>query len=246
MTQARLDPTTFQPAAVVRVAACVSLLVLAGTAAVLAALPFEGRFAPATGILVAVAVSAVMLDRIGAFHPHPRFGLGNAVTLARAGATAVFAGLALDPGLLASAAAGWAALGAAAVILAFDGVDGWLARRQELASAFGARFDMEVDALLILVLSALALGLGKAGPWVLAIGLMRYAFVGVGRLVPTLAAPLPASGRRRAVCALVIAVLALLLAPPLAPPVSTLLAAVALAALTASFAADVAWLLGAR
>ena len=39
---------------------------------------------------------------------------------------------------------------------ALDGVDGWLARRSGIASAFGARFDMEIDALLILVLAVLA------------------------------------------------------------------------------------------
>ena len=33
------------------------------------------------------------------------------------------------------------------VALSLDGVDGWLARREGLVSAFGARFDMEVDAL---------------------------------------------------------------------------------------------------
>ena len=40
-----------------------------------------------------------------------------------------------------------------AVALALDGVDGQVARRTHTESAFGARFDMEVDAFLILVLS---------------------------------------------------------------------------------------------
>ena len=39
------------------------------------------------------------------------------------------------------------------LLLALDGLDGWAARRQGLVSAFGARFDMEVDALLILALA---------------------------------------------------------------------------------------------
>jgi multidrug efflux pump subunit AcrA (membrane-fusion protein) len=46
-----------------------------------------------------------------------------------------------------------------------DGVDGWLARRHEIASRFGARFDMEVDALLILALSVLA-GCGEKNAYV--------------------------------------------------------------------------------
>ena len=49
--------------------------------------------------------------------------------------------------------------------------------RSNEASSFGARFDMETDALLILVLAALVWQHGKAGPWILAAGLMRYAFV---------------------------------------------------------------------
>ena len=41
----------------------------------------------------------------------------------------------------------------AVAALALDAVDGWVARRTRTASAFGARFDGEVDAFLILVLS---------------------------------------------------------------------------------------------
>ena len=220
-------------------------LTAGGTATVLAALPFEGALAPVAGLLVLAAAGGTMIDRLAAFHPHPRFGAANAVTLVRAGGAAVLVALALEPRLLAGTAA-WGGLGLALALLALDGLDGWLARRQRLASAFGARFDMEVDALLIVALSAVALGLGKAGPWVLAIGLTRYAFVAAGWLCPALAAPLPPSARRRAVCAMVIAVLAALLAPPLVPPASALLAAAALAALAASFAVDVKRLLRRR
>ena len=52
--------------------------------------------------------------------------------------------------------------------LALDGVDGWLARRSRMASDFGARFDMETDAALLLILCALAWQLDKAGAWILA------------------------------------------------------------------------------
>jgi hypothetical protein len=103
---------------------------------------------------------------------------------------------------------------------------------------------MEVDALLILALAVLVAGLGKAGPWVLGIGLMRYGFVLAGWLVPALARRLPPSRRRSAVCALEIAVLALLLLPSVDPPLSQWLAAGALTTLAASFATDIAWLLG--
>ena len=55
-------------------------------------------------------------------------------------------------------------------------MDGWRAGREQ-ASAFGARFDMETDAALILILSLLVWQHGKAGAGSLRCGLMRYAFV---------------------------------------------------------------------
>jgi phosphatidylglycerophosphate synthase len=226
-------------------AAAIALVGLA-TAAGVHALPFRGPL-PAWACAAAMAVvAAVVLDRLARYHPHPRFGLGNGITLVRAGGVAVLAALALEPNLVAGRSA-WAVFAGAVLLLALDGLDGWVARQQGMASAFGARFDLEVDAALILALAAIALGLGKAGPWVLGLGLLRYGFVAAGCLVPALARPLPPSNRRRAVCGLQVAVLALLLAPPVAPPWSALLAAAGFAALAASFAVDVAWLLrGAR
>ena len=70
--------------------------------------------------------------------------------------------------------------------LALDAVDGWVARRTGTVSALGARFDMEVDAFLILVLSGYVAP--TLGGWVLAIGLMRYAFVAAGWVLPWLRA----------------------------------------------------------
>jgi len=196
-----------------------------------------GLVALATFALVAVGVAARLPRR-----PRARFGPANAVTVVRAGGAAVFMGLAFAPDLLAGVAA-WAAAAAATALLALDGLDGWLAKRSGLASAFGARFDMETDALFILALSAVALALGKAGPWVLALGAMRYAFVAAGWVWPRLAGPLPPSFRRKAVCVLQVAALAVLLTPPAAPPVSDALAGVALAALAVSFAVDLRWLI---
>jgi len=211
-------------------------------AVTLAALPFRNPAAPLAGMTLFALAGALLLARLERYHPHPRFGLGNSVTVVRAGGTAVFAAIALEPALIAGTH-GWTALAAAAALLALDGVDGYAARRQGLASRFGARLDMEVDTLLILVLAAVALGLDKVGPWILALGIMRYAFVIAGLLAPALAAPLPPSSRRRAVCALQVAVLGLLLAPPIGPAFAAALAAVALAALAASFAIDIAGLL---
>ena len=94
-----------------------------------------------------------------------------------------------------------------------------------MASAFGARFDMEVDAFLILVLAALAWRFDKAGVWVLASGLMRYAFVAAAWVWPWLNAPLPPSRRRQTVCVWQIGVLIGTIAPIIRPPFSALVAA---------------------
>ncbi len=207
----------------------------AGVAAVAVALPLPpAAAAVAFGLFAVVAATALArLDR----HPHSRFGLANLITLARAGGACLFAGLALAPGLLTDGGA-WVTAAAVVALLALDGIDGWVARREGLSSAYGARFDMETDALTILALSALALTLDKAGPWVLMLGLMRYAFVAAGWAWPALEAPMPPSLRRKAVCVLQIGILAVLLAPTLTPPLSSTLAAVALVALAWSFAVD--------
>jgi phosphatidylglycerophosphate synthase len=77
----------------------------------------------------------------------------------------------------------------AIVALVLDGVDGRVARRTGTASAFGARFDMEVDAFLILVLSAYVAP--AAGWWVLVIGAARYLLVAAGWALPWLHGTLP-------------------------------------------------------
>jgi phosphatidylglycerophosphate synthase len=127
-----------------------------------------------------------------------------------------------------------------AVALLLDGVDGQVARRTGSASALGARFDMEVDAFLILVLSVLLVR--PVGPWVLAIGGLRYAFVAAGRVLPWLTAQLPPRFSRKVVAAAQGTVLVLAVAGVL--PRALMLAAVhaALAALCWSFGRDVLWL----
>lgn len=207
----------------------------------LAALPLSPS-ARLLGFGIFLGIGWIVQARITADHPGARFGLGNIVTLTRAAGVALLAALATTPRLLDGGLA-WLALGISAAVLILDGIDGWAARHQRLDSRFGARFDMEVDALAILVLAALALGLGKAGPWVLGLGLMRYAFVLAGWLRPALARPLPPSLRRKAICVLQIAVLTLLLIPAIEPPLSQFLALIAFAALTFSFAADLRWLI---
>jgi phosphatidylglycerophosphate synthase len=222
---------------------------LAGTAATLAdASPVATPFLVAT-LLVYAGVAAVIAVTIEGRHPHPRFGAANLMTLTRLGIAAIFAGVVveglLDPSRI-SAGVAWTCVALLSVALVLDGVDGVLARRQALASRFGARFDMEVDALTILLLSILAILLGKAGAWVALIGVMRYAFVAASVICPALAEPLPPSLRRKAVCVVQYAALLVMLLPVAQPPATTAVAAAALAALAWSFAVDIGWLLRRR
>ncbi len=173
--------------------------------------------------------------------PHRAFGPADSITLARTGLTNLIAGLAVHAGTH-PPLGGWLLVSAGLAALVLDGIDDWSARRARIASAFGARFDMEVDALLILTLSFLLYHSGKMGPWVLGIGLMRYAFVTVSARWRWLANPLPPSGRRCAVCALQILLLLASLSPLVSGAAAAVLCALAPAALLASFGADVAWL----
>lgn len=171
--------------------------------------------------------------------PHPRLGPANRVTLLRVGLVSLLAAL-VGEGEAQSIA--WVALALALAAEVLDGVDGYLARRWGWASPFGARFDMETDALLVAVLALLAYSLGKAGPWVLAAGLLRYLFVAAGYFWPWLSRPLPPSRRRQTACVVQVLTLTLVLAPALPPIWSEPLAAVGLGILCYSFAIDTLWL----
>lgn len=61
---------------------------------------------------------------------------------------------------------------------AADWIDGYLARRRGEATAAGARFDVEIDALGLLVGSLVAVGHGLLPPWYLALGAAYYLFKG--------------------------------------------------------------------
>jgi phosphatidylglycerophosphate synthase len=172
-------------------------------------------------------------------HPFGAFGAANQVTLVRGALVALLAGLIGAPPDTALAAWVTAVATTTAVL---DGVDGWLARRTRLASAFGARFDMETDALLIMVLAVLAWQFGKAGVWVLGSGLLRYAFVAAGAVLPALRHPLPPSQRRKTLAVAQVVALIVTVAPFVPTSVSGVVAAVALGALLLSFLVDVAWL----
>jgi phosphatidylglycerophosphate synthase len=218
-------------------------VVLAAAAAVAAAALLAGSIGDRAVVFRAGALAIVggaFFLWLAARRLHaPKFGAANSVTLVRAALVLLLAALL---GAAPTPALGWILVGIGTVGVALDGVDGALARGRGEAGEFGARFDMETDALLILVLAALLWQQGKAGPWILAAGLLRYLFVAASWVLPWLGQALPPSRRRQAVCVVQIVSLLGALAPVVAPPWSAALALAGLAALVWSFAIDVRWL----
>jgi len=189
------------------------------------------------------AIMLIALARVHAHHPFSRFGPANQVTAVRALLVALVAACIGEAG---STRVATAAVAAAAMSTILDGADGWLARRSGMASAFGARFDMEVDALLIQVLAVLAWQWEKTGAWVLIAGLMRYLFVLAGRLWAWMRRPLRPTFRARAICIVQVVSLIAAVMPGVRPPASGLIAALGLSALSYSFFVDARWLWTAR
>ena len=194
----------------------------------------------AISLSLGCAICGLLVARLPQRLPWNRFGSANCVTLARALLTCLLAGTLGSMPL--TGALAWTMLAIAAIALALDGVDGWLARRRREDSAFGARFDMETDALFVLVLSLIVFELEKAGAWVLLSGAMRYLFVAARLAWPWLSRPLPGSRRRQAVCALQAGALVVCLAPIVPATLSAWIALAALMALGLSFTKDVLWL----
>jgi phosphatidylglycerophosphate synthase len=192
---------------------------------------YPGKAAAAFG-----AAMVMVFGFIGRHHPFERFGPANHVTMIRTVLVALVASLIGESAVPRAAEAASAAVGA---LIALDGVDGWLARRSRMASAFGARFDMETDAVLVLVLSVLVWQHQKAGPWVLLGGALRYGFVMAGWWLPWMARPLPPTRRARAITVCHLVGLGVALVPIVPAPIAALVVASTLGALSWSFAVDV-------
>lgn len=128
----------------------------------------------------------------------------------------------------------------ASVALALDAVDGAVARRTNTATPLGGRFDGEVDAFLILLLSVAVSR--DYGGWVLAIGAARYALLVAGWAVRWLATPLPPRYWRKVVAAIQGIVLTVAASGLLPASVGIVAVGVALVLLTESFGRDVIWL----
>ncbi|MFI7599856.1 CDP-alcohol phosphatidyltransferase family protein [Actinoplanes sp. NPDC049681] len=131
-------------------------------------------------------------------------------------------------------------VGLVAVALALDAVDGQVARRTNSTTALGARFDMEVDSILALVLSVFVAE--TFGWWAVALGAFRYAFVAATWAAPWLDSALPPRFSRKVVAAVQGVVLVVATARLL--PDAVLLVAVAAVAISLvwSFGLDITWL----
>jgi phosphatidylglycerophosphate synthase len=223
-------PTVRTGPAVGLIAQVALLFVLAGTVG----LTLTGwLLGIACGLMTSVALARglVRLASVG-------LGPADRVTLARA--TLVGAVAALIADTFVRPAAVPTLVGLSVVALVLDAVDGWVARRTKTASPLGARFDMEVDAFLICVLSVYVSR--SVGPWVLAIGAARYVFVVVGWLLPWMRASLPPRYWRKTVAAIQGIVLTIAVADVLPRRATEAVLVAALGLLAESFGRDVWWL----
>jgi phosphatidylglycerophosphate synthase len=211
-------------------AGCLALALVA------AAVPLSpAAWAAGIGYLV---ISSALLSIGLRRHGMSRFGPANAVTATRSTLVAVVTAMTVASfdGVFATPLF----VSIATCALALDAVDGFVARRTRSESALGARFDMEVDAFLMLVLCVYDVRF--VGWWVLAIGLMRYAFVAVGWALPWMRAPLPPRYWRKVVtaaCGIALTIVAAQMVPPI---LEVVIVVVALLLLVESFGRDTLWL----
>lgn len=193
------------------------------------------------GWLVGSAFAAITIALVGV--PLSRswsasLGAANRVTLARAILVGGVTALVADSFWRHESVAILVTIATVALVLDF--VDGLVARRTGTTTPLGARFDMEVDAFLILVLSVFVSA--SYGVWVLTIGAMRYVFVAAGWLLPWLRSSLPTSFARKTVAAIQGIVLVVASSGVLPRPLTVSVVGVALALLVWSFGRDVVWL----
>ncbi|MFJ4830498.1 CDP-alcohol phosphatidyltransferase family protein [Streptomyces sp. NPDC088747] len=184
------------------------------------------------------AVTWVLLSRALQQADVHRWGPADSVTFARLILTGGVAALVINS--VGGEAHQPVLIGLAAVSLILDAGDGQVARRTGTVSRFGARFDMEADSVLAIVLSVyLATSLGW---WSVTIGLFRYAFVLASWVMPWLSGPLLPRMSRKVVAASQGAVLVVASAGLLPTPMAQAFVALSIGTLVWSFALDIGYL----
>jgi phosphatidylglycerophosphate synthase len=215
----------------------------AGAVALLALLAGLGTTSGLGGAGLAVgigcgAVTSVAVSLLATRCDTRALGPADLVTLTRLMVACAVAALVAQSFL--GRPGGAALVSLAVVALTLDAVDGRVARRTGTMSAFGARFDGEADAFLLLVLSAYVAR--PEGPWVLLIGLARYAFAVAGQALPWLRGQLPVRYWAKAVTAIQGVVLTVAAADVTSPAATSAALVLALALLAESFAWSTLWL----
>jgi phosphatidylglycerophosphate synthase len=136
------------------------------------------HYPPLLAFVSALCFLILVARSWGRWTPGGRFGAPNMVTSLRLFMTlGLLMGYERQPNRVVAACA--------LLILLLDVLDGWLARRMRQISEFGAHFDVEADAMLVLTLSMVLFTARIAGPWVLLAGLWRYIYVLAPAVAPT-------------------------------------------------------------
>src|SRR5215469_3292524 len=221
----------------IRLATIVGILATAAVLGVVSATAGLGVAGWIAGLVTGWAATALMVTARRR-SDQPAILPADWVTLTRAVLCAGVAGLVIAS--LARTVSITALITLSAVALALDAVDGQVARRTGTATSLGGRFDLEVDAFLILLLS---IAVSQVyGSWVLVIGAARYALLLASWLIPWLAAPLPPRYWRKVVAAVQGIVLTVAASGLLDRLTGMIAVAAALLLLTESFGRDVIWL----
>lgn len=228
-------------------------VVVAAIAAVVTALAYDlftARFATALArrwLALAGLVLAYEFGLLWRFLPRnrdgeelsPSLGPATLLTVVRGVLIAFLAGFLLLPHPTESLVWLPAALYGSAVLL--DYVDGTIARLTDHVTALGARLDVEIDSLGILIAPLLAVIYGQLPVWYLLAGAARYLFVAgkwhrrrSGKAIHDL----PAGPVSRTLAGVQMAFLAAVLSPLLTPPETTWLAVAVLAPFLANFLRD--------
>lgn len=172
----------------------------------------------------------------------PRFGLGNVVTLIRGLCYGLLAGFIILP--TPSGAWAFAPGGLYTVASLTDWMDGRLARSRGETTDLGAKLDVEVDSVGVLVASVLAVKFGQLPPIFIAMGGLFYAYrlsLWWRRRCGRRVYPLPDDAWRSSIGGVQVGVLCAILWPVLSPPLTTLAGLGIAIPVLVSFARD--WLI---
>jgi phosphatidylglycerophosphate synthase len=219
--------------AMMDVAIAMACFLVAGSWLMAASAADSGWQYAALGAGVAVvgnAAASILLRKPPLTTPADRVTLVRAVLVACCAAMAV-------PALFSDRPPGVAFVVIGSVAFLLDAVDGAVARRFGCASPAGARLDVQTDAALVLVLSVAAVG--SFGTWVLAVGLMWYAFMAAGWLRPALRGTLGLSRIRKVIGAYQPFAFLLALIPGVPAGIGIAAVGLALVTLVASFGRDI-------